>query len=127
MGRPTHVSDVKTRYNEIATVYLDDIMNRPALMRAYTGLIEAAEKAGGRIIKKYSTCVSVEIPKSHAQMVEQLESEQRQWDRAKEQYDGAVNDPASVSSEWSRKEISRWAEDEDLDDPFVQDTEPAEA
>jgi hypothetical protein len=120
------VSDVKTRYNDLATVYLDDIMARPALMRAYTGLIEAAEKAGGRVTKLYSTAVKIEIPKSHQQMQAQLESEQHGWDRMDAKYEAAVENPDIERSDWERREISQWADDEDRDDPFeVEETEQA--
>lgn len=122
--KPQNVNQVKNRTIQIATFETAELTALPALMKVYVALVEAVQKMGGEVKKNYSS-VQVFIPKNREQLADQLESEQREWDRKEELYKTVQNGEAIKSyQEYGLKE---WAETEGLPEPvFVKEPEDAE-
>lgn len=113
MARPMNIAEVTERYNVIATVDFDELATKPGLLKAYTALVEAAEKLGGGAVKKYSHSIDVRIVKSIEQIKDQLASDQSSWDYKMESYRKA-NRGEYIES-YRRSGINEFAQAEGLD------------
>jgi hypothetical protein len=125
MARPNNIAQVTERYISIATVELDELATKPALMKAYVALVEAAEKAGGMATKRWGTSVEVKIAKSIEQIKDQLDSDQRSWDSKMESYKKAAR--GEFVERYMRSTVKEFAEAEGLPEPeFVEQDEVVE-
>lgn len=121
MSRPESIKDVQhdDRFVRIAMFEVDKIISNALLLKHYTALLEAAQKAGGFADKAYST-VDVKIPKNDKELEDQLRHDQYVWDDMQKMYNLAVNRGANTDDipEWRRSSIKTWAKEEGLPDPF---------
>lgn len=122
MSRPEDVSEVKDATHEVATFYLDEMVTKPPLMKAYTAFIEAAERYGpGGIRGDYGNTIKVRINKTPQQIADQLRDDQDAWDRRKKMYDQAM--AGEEIDRWDRTTIKNWCQEEGLDVPDFVTTE----
>lgn len=120
MARPNNITQVTERHNVIAAVEMDQIMTKPGLLKAYTALVEAAEKLGGGGFKRYGNTVEVKIIKNGEQLADQLASDQASWDYKMESYQKAAR--GEFIESYRRSGIKEFASDEGLELPeFVEE------
>lgn len=121
MARPDSISDIKheDRFVRVATFEIDKIVANAALLKHYTSLLEAIQKAGGNASKSYST-VELTVPKDKQELEQQLASDQYSWDDSNKFYNLALNrgENSDEIPEWRRSSIKRWAKEQELPDPF---------
>jgi hypothetical protein len=111
MSRPETTDDVKDRHNTVATVHVDTMRTSPALLKAYAALIDAAGRQGGGAISEYGQTVKVVVVKTGNELAEQLDTEQRAWDRNEERYNTAT---AGELPSYYLSEVNEWAAAEGL-------------
>jgi hypothetical protein len=112
MSRPETTNHVKNCHKTVANVYVDTMHTSPALLKAYVALIDAAQKQGGGAIPEYGQTVKVVVAKTGKELQEQLETEQRNWDRHQEMYNTAA-DGGEIPS-YCLIDVNKWAEAEGL-------------
>lgn len=125
MARPESFKDITepNQWFRIATIETDKLITNHVLLKAYTSFVEAFDKQGGRITLKYGSIVDVELPKTEAELQQQLDADQREWDRQRGLYNRAVRrdnplpDDAELR-EWEITGITRWAKDNGFPDPY---------
>lgn len=124
MARPESTNDVPLdeRTDFVGEIHVDKISNNPMLLKQYAAFLEALAKAGGEFKRNdYGLHnVSLYIPKDAKQIAFHLKSMQSRWDNNKELYEQAVirDSTGKEFREWERDTVVRFAEENDLPNPF---------
>jgi hypothetical protein len=123
MARPESIKDIplEERNEQIGSFNVGKLSTSPTLLKHYATFVEQIEKAGGHIVpnKWNSSEVDIFIPKTSHLLDYRLSDMQQSWDHSKKMYDKAVlRDGIGDMSEWDRDRIVKFAEAEQLPNPF---------
>ena len=82
MSRPESHDDLTTdeRRERLAEFDLDQLLDRPKLLRLYASFVEETQRLGGTVESAYRR-VTMYRPRTEAELDDQLKSRQNTWDQ----------------------------------------------